>query len=246
MPYILSNIVDTSVPGLWGEGEAYVRESIYDINSDDPQLPPVNYDSHLLKPHSIAHIDAPAHIIPGAPTCEHFYKSNRNKCFYGPVCVLRLAGSAWTQVEGMDGIRLWRVSVQELAESIERVTGGQSIPTKVFITADEVPCNRHGFHDPNYVLVLEEEAAKLLVANPNFNAYGTSWKSSDFQPGSRERPIHKILLSQAVLFECLKLDHVPEGRYFLNGFPLPLAGASESPVVPVLFEAHELKQNLQD
>ncbi|MGF2075278.1 hypothetical protein, partial [Enterococcus casseliflavus] len=50
----------------------------------------------------------------------------------------------------------------------------------------------------------------------------------------------RLLLPRAAVFECLDLRAVPEGRYFLSAFPLPLAGASESPVCPVLFTAAEL------
>lgn len=241
MPYILSEVVSTTLPGLWGEGNPYSTEQIYDIAAADPAAPPVNYASHTLKPHSIAHIDFPAHIVRGGATCERYYRENDDACFYGPVTVVRLPGSGWQPANASAETMLWTVSSDELIAGLERASGSSSIPDKLFLTADEAPRTRQGMHDPAYVLVLGEEAARMLVSNPGFNAFGTSWKSSDFQPGSRERPIHKILLKQAVLYECLKLDHVPEGQYFLSGYPLPLEGASESPVVPVLFEQHELK-----
>jgi kynurenine formamidase len=46
--------------------------------------------------------------------------------------------------------------------------------------------------------------------------------------------------TSAVIFECLDLSVVPKGKYLFMGFPLPLAGASESPVCPVLFKKGEL------
>ncbi|MCB0346687.1 MAG: hypothetical protein KDD66_16345, partial [Bdellovibrionales bacterium] len=122
--------------------------------------------------------------------------------------------------------------------------GVDKIPEKLFLTAESAPLNELGMHDPNYILVLEPDAARYLTSFDKFNAYGTSWKSSDFEPGSRERPVHKILLKQALLFECLKLDHVPEGRYYLSAFALPLEGSSESPVTPVLYSAEELAAGL--
>jgi len=70
--------------------------------------------------------------------------------------------------------------------------------------------------------------------------YVASRKSSNFKPGSRERPIHKTLLKSANIFECLHLVEVPEGNYFFTGFPLPLEAASESPVCPVLFKKSEI------
>jgi arylformamidase len=67
-----------------------------------------------------------------------------------------------------------------------------------------------------------------------------TWKSSDYKPGSAERPIHKTLFKKAVILECLNLSEVPEGMYFLNAFPLRIEGASESPACPVLFTKNEL------
>lgn len=240
MPYILSPIIHTELPGLWGEGSSYERRNIYDVNSIDPKLPPVNYDAHTLKPHSISHIDFPLHVLPGGSTCDRYFEGGKQSAFYGPVLVVQLDGAKWTATSKVPGHYLWEVGLEELKTALLRVSGVAEVPSKLFLTARDVPLTPDGFHDPRYVLVLSEAAAEWLVSNPGFNAYGTSWKSSDFKPGSRERPIHKILLRQAVLFECLKLDCVPEGKYFLSGFPLPLRGASESPCCAVLFTAAEL------
>ncbi len=59
-------------------------------------------------------------------------------------------------------------------------------------------------------------------------------------PGSKQRPIHNTLFQKAVILECLDLAQVPEGRYFMSAFPIPLEGASEAPVCPVLFTANDL------
>ncbi len=240
MPYVLSPLIDTEFPGLWGEGNPYECRVIYDINSSDPKLPPVNYCSHTLKPHSIPHVDLPAHIIPDGARLESFFEQDRQRCFYGPVTVLRLNGEGWKNVEGLAGIKLWRISAKEVLEGLEKLRGNARIPDRLFIVPDDVPLNEFGLHDPNYVMVPSVELANLLVSNRNFVAYGTSWKSSDFEPGSRERPVHKILLKQAVLFECLKLDHVPGGDYFLSGWPIALKSASESAVTAVLYRKDEI------
>jgi arylformamidase len=79
-----------------------------------------------------------------------------------------------------------------------------------------------------------------LISKEGFKLFGTSWKSSDYAPGSLDRPIHKTLFKKAIILENLKLDHVPEGIYFMNAFPLPLKGSSEAPVVPVLYRKEEL------
>ena len=81
----------------------------------------------------------------------------------------------------------------------------------------------------------------LFQNNSKFCMYGTSWKSTDFQPGSKERPIHKIFFNNdTLIFECLNLQSVPNGEYYWFAFPLPLEGASESPVCPVLLTKQEL------
>ncbi|WKZ57677.1 MAG: hypothetical protein QY326_03150 [Bdellovibrionota bacterium] len=236
MPYILSPCIPVGVPGLFGEGPAYERSVLYDIHSNDPAHPPVNYGMHSLRPHSIPHVDFPAHIIEDAATAEWFFQERTMRSFYGPVLVVQLQGGKWVDSERAAGSSVWRISEQELRSAVQRVSGSAEVPEKLFITARDVPRTKHGFHDSRFVLVLSESAAHWLASNPRFNAFGTSWKSSDFEPASRNRPVHRILLRQALLFEQLKLDHVPEGQYFLSAFPLPLEGASESPCTPVLFE----------
>lgn len=238
MPHILSGPIHVDLPGLWGEGAPYSTTIIYDIASGD--FPPVHYQSHTLKPHSIPHIDAPGHIIENAETVEKLFQSERQKSFYGPVLVISLEGNNWKKID--DKNFLWEVSKEELQSKVKKLSGKEYPSDKLIITPKDCPLTKDGFHDSSYVFVLSEAAAKWLVSNPNFNALGTSWKSSDFKPGSRERPIHKILLKQAVLFEQLKLAGVPEGEYFFSAFPLYLKDATESPVTPVLFSKDELCQ----
>ena len=75
----------------------------------------------------------------------------------------------------------------------------------------------------------------------NLNLYGTSWKNSDFKPGSFDRPIHNTLFKSAVMLECLDLENVPAGNYFMTAYPIRIEGASESPVTPVLFTHDEIR-----
>lgn len=236
MPYVLSPPIHTRLPGLWGEGAPYESGVIYDIESTRAGDPPVQYNSHLLKPHSIPHIDAEQHIIPGGKTIDAYFEASHLASFYGATTVVKLEGDRWER-EG--DVYLWRVGLEELQTSVSRVNGSL-MPEKLFIAPAQVPVTQDGFHDARYVFVLSVEAAEWLVSAGHFNGFGTSWKSSDYEPGSRERPVHKVLLRQAVLFEQLKLDSVPEGEYWLSAFPIYLAGASESPVTPVLFTKDEL------
>ncbi len=240
MPYVLSPPIHTKLPGLWGEGAPYVTESVYDIWSKDLSHPPVQYNAHTLKPHSITHIDFPGHTIPDGKTAENYFEGKAMRAFWGPTVVVRLEGEFWEEVQGDSQLRVWRVSKEQLQEACERVTGHGNVPSKVFMTTECATVTSDGFYDSRFILVLSTDAARWLVSSPDFNAFGTSWKSSDFEPGKRERPIHDILFSQAVLFEQLKLDMVPEGEYWLSGFPVYLAGATEAPVTPVLFTKDEL------
>lgn len=234
MPYILSPVIKESTPALWFEEVAYKKENIYSISRSDG--PPVNYDSHTLNPHSITHVEAPAHTIENGKTIDGLFKSSLES-FFGEVLVVKLKGSGWKK---KNDVFVWEVTLNELKDGILQAQRSEQIPRKIIISVDQMPTLENGMHDPNYVLILSQESADYLVSNKDFNLYGTSWKSSDYNPGSRERPIHNTLFQKAAIFECLDLNSVPEGKYFFSGFPIPLEGASESPVCPVLFTKEEL------
>ncbi|MCT4641218.1 MAG: hypothetical protein N4A33_02905 [Bacteriovoracaceae bacterium] len=238
MPYVLSPVISESMPGMWFEGTAYSKENLYSM--DNPKHPPVNYDAHILKPHSLTHMEAPAHTQKDGITVDSYYSGNKLNHFYGEVTVLKFKGKKWQAVEGMEGIYHWEVSLEELKEELSNIQGNDNVPQKLILTVDDMPVISNGTHDPNYVLTMSQEVADYLVSGENFNMYGTSWKSTDFKPGAKDRPIHNTIFQKAVIFECLDLNNVPEGQYIFMGFPLPLAGASESPVCPVLFEKSEL------
>ncbi len=235
MPYVLSPLIRPDAPGLWAEGAAYRVEPVYDLAN--PAHPPVRYGAHRLAPHSLPHADAPSHIIEDGGDIETYFTPARLRNLYGEVLLLKLQNPRWTEVAGQ---RHCAVDAAALRAEIRRATGAEAIPDKLILTLADLPQTAAGLHDPAHALSLTEDAADWLLSNPRFDAYLTSWKSTDFQPGSRARPIHRRLLPRAAVFECLDTRDVPEGRYFLSAFPLPLAGASESPVCAVLFTAEEL------
>jgi arylformamidase len=237
MPYVLSPMIQPSMPALWAEGAPYKAETIYDLHN--PQHPPVRYGAHTIKPHSLPHVDAPAHIMENGHTIDGYFSSSKDKCLYGPVTLLKLQNPVWKEAGAQHHCE---VDANCLQAELRRV--GVQATDKLILSLANLPLSPEGQHDPNYALTLSADAAEYLLENPNFNAYLTSWKSTDFQPGSRERPIHRILFRQAAIFECLDVRDVPEGRYFLSAFPLPLVGASESPVCPVLFTFDELRFSL--
>jgi arylformamidase len=236
MPYILSPIIEAGSPGMWAEGPAYETKPIYQIV--EGKFPPVNYAEHIIRPHSLTHIETPAHTIKDGERLETFYQ-HKLQFFYGPAVVLRLTGNHYQNLG--NGIYHWVISTEQILARMAALKLSK-LPAKVLITSENAPQNAQGFHDPNYVLTLSQAAADFLVSQEQFEIYGTSWKSSDFNPGKPERPIHNTLFKRGLILENLLLHQVPEGQYFLTAFPLPLKGASESPVVPVLFSHAELKK----
>lgn len=244
MPYVLSPIIKESFEGMWFEGSPYKKETIYDINSTDPKSPPVNYSAYTIKPHSLPHIEGAAHTVKNGLTVDQYFCQGSMRNFWGKVLVVKLKGSNFKQHETLSSAKVWEVSIEELKKGLLEASGNEIIPDRLILTLDNMPETAQGLHDQNFVLILSQEAAEYLISNNNFCLYGTSWKSSDFKPGSKERPIHNTLFKQAVIMECLDLKNVPEGHYFLNAFPIPLEGASESPVCPVLYTKEEILEQL--
>ena len=233
MPFILSPKIKLDSPGMWGEGKAYTKNNVYSIGS---QPPPVHYDSHIINAHSLTHFEAPAHTAKDGKTIESFF-DRPEKFFYGRVAVIRLVGSNYRSIS--NDTYHWEITKEEIVQGLVEI-GLTEVPDKLFITTESYFVNEEGFHDPKKVLTLSQNAANFLVECPGFTLYGTSWKSSDYKPGSMERPIHNTLFKQALILENLDLRTVPAGEYFLSALPLPLVGASESPVTPVLFTYDEL------
>ena len=228
MPYILSPLIKENMQGMWGEGAPYSKEIIYKLTEGG--LPPVNYDKHIIKSHSLPHIESSRHISNNGKCTHEFFSTNH---YFGSCRVIRFQGDNFKELN--DGVFHWEISLDELQEKLNN-----NIPNKLLITIDNYKKNKDGFHDPNYVLTLSQEAATWLTSSTNFNLFGTSWKSTDYKPGSSERPIHSTIFSQAVILECIDLEKVPEGEYFINCFPLRIDNASEVPVTPVLFTKDEV------
>ncbi len=232
MPYVLAAPVALVDRPLFGEGAPYTTDAIF---TRPPT--PVRYDAHTLKPHSLCHMDAPAHIVEGGATVDAFFTPARLATFYGPAYVVKIAAPAWEP--SANGGFVHRIARAALQSALARL-GATAPPDKVLVSCDPMPTDEHGMHDPNYALVLDVDAAEWLATNSAFALYGTSYKSTDHQPNSPERPIHRIVFRTGVAMELLALGPVPEGVYWFAGFPLPLVGASEAPVCPVLFTRAEL------
>jgi arylformamidase len=239
MPYILSPEISDDLPALWQEGAPYQRGKIYSIS--DGKMPPVNYDWHTFRPHSLTHAEGGRHTADGKMVIEDYF-SNPNY-FFGSAVVVRLPGNNYRALPKLNGVYHWEVTKNELQEAVTSTVKSGRPLQKLILTTEFYPQNGVGFHDPNYVLTLSQEAADYLISHEQFNLYGTSWKSTDYQPGRLERPIHNTIFKKAIIFECLDMRKVPAGEYFFVGFPLRIKGASESPVTPVLFEYDEISNS---
>lgn len=233
MPYQITPKISVNSPGEWFEGDAYSVENIYRI--EEGKMPPVHYDSHTLKPHSLTHIETPKHTQLKGPDITSYLQKDPYY-FYGPCLVIKFQNEGW--VDKDNKIKHKVISKDELEAKLNEF--GPDRPDKILISVEGVPENINGYHDPSWVLTLSIEAATYLTSIDGFNLFGTSWKSSDYNPGGRERPVHNELFKKALILENINLNKVPEGAYFLSAFPLPLEGASESPVNAVLFEPGEL------
>ena len=243
MPFVLSRAITGNEPAMWGEGSPHAKTSIYSIENCCGG-PLVNYDAHLIKPHSLPHVDAPSHIIKNGMTIDQFFTADRLDTFYGRAVHIKVPVNVWTPCSVIPGNFVHRITLQELKVALERLSPDFiMVPPQrllVDIVSGDISFSADGY-DQKYALVLTEEAARWLISKQNFRFYGVAYKSTDYNPAGPERPIHELLFSTGVVSECLTLHHVPEGEYFLVAMPLPLQGASESPVCPILFRPEELK-----
>lgn len=178
---------------------------------------PDGFLSHLasLPAHSGTHVDAPGHVLPGAPMLADLALSR----FAGPGAVLDLRdrpGLAITQAD--------------LAPHLEFLSA--LAPAFVLLhTGDE---KRWG--QPDYYSAgahLTPPAAQLLaaLASPAAGLSGIGMDAGSADPaGSHELPAHRVLLGAGlVIVENLRgLDLLP--RQGFDFFCLPLLGLDGSPV----------------
>jgi kynurenine formamidase len=230
-------MIRRDAPGLWGEGAPYETSVIYDIASGDPKKPPVHYEEHRIRPHSICHFDAPGHTIAGGATISDLYAS-RPEMFHGWTAVVKLREPKFGRPNSA-GVSHWEVSLEELRTGVGRVSA-EGRPSKLFLGFEGAPVDFYA--DTSRAFTISEEAAAWLTVRPGFDLFGTIWKSVDYQPASRERPVHRELFRQSGVIECVNLSTVPEGSYFLSAFPIPFEGATEAPVCPVLYSASDFER----
>lgn len=83
-------------------------------------------------------------------------------------------------------------------------------------------------------LVVTKEAAQVF-ADSGVCLVGN--ESQTIGPENAPMQVHLILLgAEVVLLEGVRLEHVPEGKYFLNAAPLNLGGSDGAPCRAVLID----------
>ena len=114
MPYFISPPVMRGQPGLWMEGEAYQVESIIDIHADEPGKPPVNYEKHILKPHSICHIESSLHVLKDGSPVDAYFSESKSQSLWGKALVLKLKGNNFKPTSRAPNCWHWQVTKEEL------------------------------------------------------------------------------------------------------------------------------------
>ncbi len=161
--------------------------------------------------HLGAHVDAPSHYGPGAPTVERLPLET----FLGACRVLRVTAAG-------DGLLR--------PEAVERALAGRPPgPRVLFATGSYTDPRTFTPHfaalDPGLVPWLSERGVRLV---------GVDTPSVD-PAASNDLPAHAACLAAGVvILEGLVLDGVPEGEYELIALPLRLEGFDASPVRAVL------------
>jgi len=174
---------------------------------------PDGFLSHLasLPAHSGTHVDAPGHVLPGAPMLAELPLSR----FAGPGVVLDLRARPGLAVTEAD-----------LAPHLELLLA--LAPAFVLLhTGDEARWGQADYYSAGAHLT--PSAARLLAGLAGLSGVGMDAGSAD-AAGSHELPAHRALLGAGlIIVENLRgLDQLP--RQGFDFFCLPLLGLDGSPV----------------
>lgn len=160
--------------------------------------------------HTGTHMDAPAHMVAGAPGLDDFPVDK----FTGTACLLDFAASGRRVIEKSDLSAI-----------------GKSLGNSDFLLI-RTGWDRFWGSDEYFASfpVLNEEAARYLAALP-LKGIGIDAISVD-PVGSADMGVHKILFGRNfIIIENLKgLDRIPAGDFRFSAFPLKIDRADGSPV----------------
>lgn len=171
-----------------------------------------------LDTHTGTHVDAPLHVIPGAPGVESLPPA----AFFGPCRVLDLTG------------------VEEKIERRDLAPHGIAAGDFVLCRTRNSWCEEFDF---DFVYISEDAACYLAetgVRGVGLDALGVERD----QPGY---PTHRTLLTRNImLIEGLRLKEVPPGGYFLLAAPLKLVGVEAAPARVLLVGREDFCQFLSN
>lgn len=173
--------------------------------------------------HTGTHMDAPAHILPGAPTLD----SMSPDCFLGVGFLLDVSAADGSEI-GLNLLEAHRESLENSDFLLLR-TGWDRFWGE--------PAYFQGYP------VLEPEAAQW-IASQGLKGVGFDCISAD-PADSRELPIHRILLKAGMLIieNLTGLDQLPEGTAGVFDFmalPLRIENADGSPVRALAIAGREM------
>lgn len=208
-------IYDISVPirngmHVWpSDPDVILDTSVHDARDGSHR---VRVTSIRCGSHTGTHLDAPSHMIEGAPTLNEVPLN----VLVGPVRVV--------EVPDVDSIG--RKAIENLDwTAVERV---------LFRTDNSRHWHDSGFHQD--FVYLEPEAARYL-AGRGIRLVGIDYLSID-RYTSLDHASHFALLSESiVILEGLDLSAVGAGDYQLVALPLKLDGTDGAPVRAILVDA---------
>ncbi len=166
--------------------------------------------SRTLRLHSHAgtHLDAPAHVIPGAATLDRLPLET----FHGPACVLRITSAPTVGLRNLEPLAplLNGCDFALLSTGAERTWGRAAY-------FESWPA-------------LSPEAAEWL-ARRGLKGLGVDCPSVDRREDPK-LPVHRILLGAGMIAieNLCNLGKLPETGFTLSVLPLPLAEADGCPV----------------
>jgi arylformamidase len=188
---------------------------------EGPEVGAVHVSRLTLGSHTGAHVDAPAHLLPGGGGVDALPIG----ILLGPARVLHLGGRE-------------PISAQALRQALgdappERLLLRTANSDEDLVVCDEGLAWAQAF-TPDYV-ALEAEAARWLAAQ-GARLVGLDALSVD-PYDAEDLPAHRALLEAGVVIvEGLDLRGVPAGDYWLCCLPLNLAGGDGAPARVVLVE----------
>jgi kynurenine formamidase len=167
-----------------------------------------------LSTHTGTHLDAPSHMIAGAPSLEDFTPDR----FCGPALVLRPGEGGG--VIGLGTLLAFEAAIRESEFVLLDFGWGRLWGTPGYLSGHPV---------------LSTDAARWL-ADFDLKGIGFDTVSAD-RVDTEDYPVHHAILSRnrLIIENLANLDSVPGQRIFLCCFPLPVREAEASPVRAVGF-----------